>query len=127
MSRKPHVYLIHSTEALTKTHKNGKPFIVHHYIGTTRRDPQRRYAEHNGSGGAKICQAFRSKGGQLIVTRTWAGSYSEEKLVKSLHNAKVLCPMCNPRAMKRRPHKLMTKGRRANVILSAPIDEEIPF
>ena len=69
-----------------------------HYIGLSK-DIQRRIEEHRSGQGNPLMKAVTQAGIPWNVVRTW--SHADRLLeiqIKSRHNARKLCPICNPQS-----------------------------
>jgi hypothetical protein len=117
-------YLVCSSVPLIK---NGGAVKVSHYVGTTNQQVADRLAQHVACGtnhsphadredrctydAARITAAFVRAGGQLQVTRVWAGGHRVEQRIKAYGKLWYLCPVCCGKvAMKRKP-KGLSKGK----------------
>ena len=87
------VYLLHFSQPLgTPDNPRGQ---AQHYIGSTSNLGQR-MAEHRAGDGAAIMRACKERGIAFALVRTWPGGRQEERRLKKRHNARQLCPICNP-------------------------------
>ena len=90
------VYLLHYRKAIGNPHCNlGQ---AQHYLGSTNNLAARLEQHQNGTG-ARITEVFAERSIDFILVRTWAGSRDLERHLKSRHNNRILCPLCNPNAM----------------------------
>lgn len=63
----------------------------------------RRIFEHSEGKGARFMEVCVERGITFALARTWEGEWvsrSTERKLKNFKNARKLCPMCNPRALK---------------------------
>lgn len=81
------VYLIHF---------DNKYKHAQHYIGITC-NLKRRIREHKAGRGNPLLRAVTQAKINWRVIRTWENAnYGDEARLKSRHNARLLCPVCNP-------------------------------
>lgn len=81
-----------------------------HYVGYCD-DPVRIEKHGNGTSGAHLPAAFHRAGTQFVVARTWDGDRALERRLKTRHNARMLCPICQP--AKRQQHAANVRAYRA--------------
>jgi hypothetical protein len=68
-----------------------------HYVGSTERHVDARFAEHMNGGGSGLTRAALNAGCTLIVVRIWHDvDASIEFVIKSRAEGPTLCPLCNP-------------------------------
>ena len=67
-----------------------------HYLGYTR-DMGIRMKEHSNGTGARLTQVVLGVGGSWCIARTWDGSRTLERKLKSQKNSPKLCPICRER------------------------------
>ena len=100
MSKNGYVYLLHFSRPI---HPD-RP--TQHYLGFTESLASRLAAHRAGNGeAANLCRVAKQRGIQVFMVRAWEGDRTEERRLKSHHNAKRLCPWCN--AHIRRPAGLV--------------------
>lgn len=81
-----------------------------HYLGSTDRAIEQRFAEHLSGRGAKITRAAVERGIQLQVVRVWhEGSRELEIWLKEAHRNALYCPICNPTIDQRVQRLIMIK------------------
>ncbi len=71
-----------------------------HYLGYTK-NLTTRIQEHQRGGGARLTQVAVANGIRLELVRIWKGNRKLERILKRRKNAPLLCPLCNPRALRR--------------------------
>lgn len=71
-----------------------------HYLGYTK-NIAARIEEHQRGAGARLTQVAVASGTTLELVRLWKGNRKIERLLKHRKNAPLLCPLCNPRALRR--------------------------
>ena len=100
MSKNGYVYLLHFSRPI---HPD-RP--TQHYLGFTESLASRLAAHRAGNGeAANLCRVAKQRGIKIFMVRAWEGDRTEERRLKSHHNAKRLCPWCN--AHIRRPAGLV--------------------
>lgn len=97
---------IRATE-INKAGKRVNVYLIHidpayrhcrHYVGSTERHIDERYAEHIYGGGSALTKAAIDAGCTLKVVRVWHDvDASVEYIIKSRAEGPKLCPICNPR------------------------------
>lgn len=85
------VYLIHFDPA----YKHAR-----HYIGWARMLDARMKHHQNGTG-ANLTKVAVAAGSKLVLARTWKDDRNFERKLKNRKDAPLLCPVCNPTALKR--------------------------
>jgi predicted GIY-YIG superfamily endonuclease len=71
-----------------------------HYLGFAT-DLESRLAEHAGGTGARLMEVIKQAGLSFQLARTWQGTRKTERSLKNRKATPRLCPLCNPRAMRR--------------------------
>jgi predicted GIY-YIG superfamily endonuclease len=71
-----------------------------HYVGFTF-DLESRVADHLAGRGARLMEVIVDAGIGARLARTWSGSRRLERRIKNGKATPRLCPVCNPRAMRR--------------------------
>lgn len=108
------VYLIHLAQPMGEAQddakraayglppRKGKHFQSQHYIGYTTRSLKDRLTEHQNGAGARFMAVATQRGIEWKKVRTWKGTRATERRLKKMHNARLLCPVCNPTGWKNR-------------------------
>jgi predicted GIY-YIG superfamily endonuclease len=71
-----------------------------HYLGFST-DLQSRLADHTNGTGARLLEVIKQAGLSFQLARTWQGTRKTERSLKNRKATPRLCPVCNPRAMRR--------------------------
>jgi predicted GIY-YIG superfamily endonuclease len=85
------VYLLHFSEP----YKHAA-----HYLGFSD-DLHSRLEAHAKGVGARLLEVIAGAGISFQLARTWQGTRKTERQLKNRKEAPALCPICNPRAMRR--------------------------
>lgn len=98
------VYLLHFNQPLPRgVSKKGTPLTADHYIGYTDDLVGRILAHFEGkSNAARIMQVLKERGITFSFARSWDGllaSRGFERRLKRYGKARLLCPICNPKAL----------------------------
>lgn len=80
------IYLLH----FERPYRHAK-----HYIGWTA-DLMARLAAHRSGAGARLLAVLKSVGIGFECVRTWKGTRTLERRLKTLGGASRLCPVCSP-------------------------------
>lgn len=101
------VYLLHFSRRF---------YHARHYLGWTD-DLKRRIADHLAGRGSPLIAAVLNAGIHVVIVRTWPGSRKVERLLKDLHSAPQLCPICCRRGPRKRRSPLPCSRTLRNIIL----------
>jgi predicted GIY-YIG superfamily endonuclease len=71
-----------------------------HYVGFANDDLDARLERHAAGNGARMLAVCRERGITWTLARTWTGDRRFERALKRRKNAPLLCPVCNPQAMR---------------------------
>jgi predicted GIY-YIG superfamily endonuclease len=99
------VYLLHFHTPICPTR------TTQHYLGWAL-DIDDRIRKHRKGRGSRLCQVAVEQGIKFTVAELWHGNRQLERRLKSLKNARKLCPICNPAgamAFAMQPTKLLNK------------------
>jgi predicted GIY-YIG superfamily endonuclease len=118
----PRCYLLHFSEPLgDPDNPRGQAL---HYLGCTDRAIERRLLEHHKGQGSYITKAARKKGITFTCVRVWEGfGFDEEQELKTEHNNKTYCRICNP-AIDTKVRQFVMKKRLEEVLSRAASPEE---
>lgn len=83
------VYLLHFHSPICPSR------TTQHYLGWAL-DIDDRIREHRRGHGSRLCQVAVERGIKFTVAELWRGDRHLERRLKSLKNARRLCPVCNP-------------------------------
>jgi len=82
-------------------HFNHKYHHAQHYLGYAWNLP-RRLNEHRIGSGARLTQVIKEAGLKFTLVKVWEGDRKEERRMKNLKNARLLCPICRKKKLMER-------------------------
>ena len=88
------IYLLHFDRPLAH---------AQHYLGFTDdlESRLRQHANPNGGSHHRLMQVIHEQGIGFSLARAWTGDRTAERHLKSRKEGRRLCPICNPRALRR--------------------------